>query len=416
MLKQRESEHFSSQSGGRKNYYALLIAWSILFCLISGEGKAQTPLFWKQLATLPENKITRRDSLISWPFILEVKKEKTAEILLKKVVQESALTTYARTSYLTAEKIKKKVLKTPPGKDPYLDFCVFRKTFDTHWIQEKENITKRYLAEWYTVTQAYILHQNVCYTLNQPYKKDISLPTDAFYKNLSQQMDYYQVSTVQVFRGFFWSMYEVLLKEPTNEHHWTPDPTQFRKQPQKEKVNIWAKTIEYIAYDRKSAYNKLTNNGITLRSTAKQHEEDWSSPEHFRTCVEWLSEETIEAIILLKETLEAQIWKKIELVVNGWTEKWHWQESCLLAWLIKPWYKMKQWDEEAHGLTFSFDIRCQWESWIWLRDLFPEKRSTKILTNKKWTQYFYKCLFHDKWLGLHAHFSAMKLSTRNNLH
>jgi len=54
--------------------------------------------------------------------------------------------TYARTTYITSENIKKRVLQSPPGKEPYLDFCLFRKTFDTHWIQEKIKITNWYLA------------------------------------------------------------------------------------------------------------------------------------------------------------------------------------------------------------------------------------------------------------------------------
>lgn len=418
MLKQRESEHFSSQSGWRQNYYALLIAWSILFCLSIEEAKAQTrlPLFWKELGTLPESKLTRRDSLVSWPFVLEVKKEKTAELLLKKVLGESSLSTYSRTTYITSENIKKRVLQSPPGKDSYLDFCLFRKTFDTHRIQEKDKITKRYIAAWYTATEAYILHQNLCYKLNQPYGKHFSLPNSTFYTHLTQQIEYYQVTPEQVFRGFFWATYKTLLKKPSNENHWTPDPEQFRKQPQKEKVKIGARTIEHTAYDRKSAYEKLRHHGITLRSTAQQDEEDWSSPEHFRTCVEWLSEETIEAIILLKETLEEHIWNKVELVLNGWTEKWHSQECCLLAWFKKPWYVLQQWDEEAHGLKFTCDVRCQWEWWIALHDLFPQKRSTKILTDKKWTKYFYKWLLHEDWLGQHRHFTSMKLFTRNKLH
>jgi hypothetical protein len=416
MLKQRESEQFSFESPSRKNYYAIFIAWLILISLTNQESKAQTPSFGKEPIALPEDKLTRRDSLISWPFVLEVKKQKTAEILLKKLLAESTLSTYSRTNYITSEKINNRILKTPPGKEPYLDFCLFRKTFDTQWIQEKSMIVIWYTAQWYTETQAYILHQNVCYKLNQPYGKHIYLANSAFYTHLAQQMDYYQVSWKNVLRGYFWSTYDNLLKEPSNENHWTPDPAQFRKQPQKEKVKIGARTIEHTAYDRKSAYEKLTQHGISLRSTAKQHEEDWSSPEHFRTCVEWLSEETIDAIILLKQTLEEQLWKKIELVVNGWTEKWHWKECYLLAWFKKPWYVLKQWDEEAHGLTFSFDIRCQGEWWIALRDLFPQKRSTKILADKKWTEYIYKCLFHEDWLGLHGHFTAMKLSTRNKLH
>ena len=417
MLKQREWNNFVQiRWWSRKNHLVTFFAASLLLSITTQNIEAQSP-YIKNTSTKNTEIywLTRLDSLVSGPYTQETKKEIAAKILMNHCINNFTLPSYSRTAYISNESIKKDIIKTKPWQDTHVDFCLFRKTFDLQRIDQKHLIVSRYENHWFNAIQAYQLHQALCYKINQPFKEEIKLPGTDFYNFLVQQKEYYNIAMKDIFHWYLWEAYLWLTELPNNINHWTPETKQFRQDPTKEQLNIGGKKVYRNAYDWQSAYELLTNNKISLRSTAHQNTENGSSCEHFRTCLEWISEETLLWIILLKERMNQIAWAEIELIINGWTEKWHRKELSVLAGFKKPWYVLTTQDDEAHWLGYSFDVRCSGESWIILKKIFPGPKGKTLLKNNAGETLIYKWRFHGSWTVYHGHFTCMKITTRNTI-
>jgi len=340
----------------------------------------------------------RLQAWIGGPYSDEARRKEAVKRIIPFLLSQDSSNTYTPEELITQETTKAFLRQPNAPAEDYVNFCLRRGLFDEQREKYDQQIIDFYGTFWYNRREAYQLHQLFAYTLYEKSGK-ITLISPDFSTLLEQLCDYYGIPLAEVMEQLG-EHYKSLFTIPDTTWRRTPGPEDYRTGITEEKKG-W---VTITRYDWKSAATLLEEIGCTIRSTAEQQRETGENYEHYRTCLEGLTEETLQWIKLLKTTLQDLSGrpedKAFTLVINGGTERGHLGDRTTIIGksLGKP-----VWHTRQHGWGSTVDLRLSGEEAVRLAKFFPNKSGTCYISDEVGNKYRFDYLRHGTWINRHRH-------------
>ncbi len=406
MLKQSESLHLHTRP---KHWVGirtliLLIAFSLSTELNAQHGSPSSQ-YHTELGT-PSPWLTPLDLIVDWPYTQEVKQSMLEQQSVERVLKLAPLKSDKITTIIPSLSTLWPKLPENPEVG-YNEFVARRTATDQERITHQDSLKALAACLWYRPTEFYLTYQDLSYYLQDWWSWTIYTIPLSLFEQIKKRQEQYNINPKIWIQSFIdkhkYPKWKPSVQPNPNSE---PEPLRLPKAEEMFRKNPWVETTKYgktslqvYRYDRKTAAQLLIDLWCRFWSTNLQDEETGQWYTSWYTSVEWITQDCIDWITTLIETLKNKWIETPNLYIN-WATEWydHWMGNKIIAWNTKLGTVLSEKHAKAHGSWFTVDIRLEGQEAIELKKMFPWTRGSVQIWSTIYAYYF-----HGKGKNHHLH-------------